>query len=212
MIIPAFNEERYIGRCLRSLCDQSLDAESFEVIVIDDGSSDHTSIVAREFEPLVHLVSNEANQGLPSSLNQGVRIARSPFIVRVDADDYVNRQFIEILLLFLSENSEFDAVACDYFLVDERERILSRRNCDESPIGCGIMFRRDQLIDLGLYDESFLAHEDQDLRIRFLKKHEIQRIPLPLYRYRRHAENLTNDMSTMGSFQEKLIAKHGELE
>ena len=58
-----------------------------------------------------------------------------------------------------------DAVACDYFLVDDNEKILSRCNCMESPIACGILFRRQQLIEIGMYDEDFLRHEDQDLRI-----------------------------------------------
>ena len=210
VLVPAFNEEQYLGRCLRSLSNQSLEPELFEVIVVDDGSSDRTPVIAREFGSSVTLILNESNRGLPFSLNVAIRASRSPFVVRVDADDYVNQQFLELLLLFLSENVEFDATACDYILVDDREQVLRRMNCEEFPIGCGIMFRRDHLVDIGLYDENFLVHEDEDLRIRFLRKYSITRVPLPLYRYRRHAENMTNDEARMSDFSVKLMEKHGE--
>ena len=69
------------------------------------------------------------------------------------------------------------------------------------------MFRTEQLIDIGLYDEDFLLHEEKDLRIRFLRKYSIERIPLPLYRYRRHHDNITNNDKNDLLFTEKLNNK-----
>jgi hypothetical protein len=80
----------------------------------------------------------------------------------------------------------------------------------DEPIACGIMFRTDQLIDVGLYDESFLLHEDRDLRFRFLKKYDIHRVELPMYRYRRHDTNITNDGAADELHRRKMIEKHGE--
>jgi len=210
VIVAAHNEERFIGRCIRSLLAQKFPRDRFEIIVVDDGSTDRTVEVTQSFGDSVRLLRNDANRGLPASLNRAIREVRSPFIVRVDADDYVNASFIEVLHLFLAENPSLDAVACDYLLVDDREEVIGRRNCMEEPIACGIMFRTDQMIDLGLYDESFLLHEDRDLRVRFLEKHEIHRVPLPLYRYRRHADNITNDAVAMEHHYRRLIDKHGE--
>lgn len=76
------------------------------------------------------------------------------------------------------------------------------------PIGCGIMFRIEQLIDIGLYDDGFLSHEDKDLRIRFEKKYSIHRVELPLYRYRRHDSNMTNDSELMDERMKSLREKH----
>jgi hypothetical protein len=70
------------------------------------------------------------------------------------------------------------------------------------------MFRIDQLIDIGLYDEGFFAREEEDLRIRFLEKYSIFRVQLPLYRYRRHENNLTNNSTHMQEYSEKLNNKH----
>ena len=103
-----------------------------------------------------------------------------------------------------------DAVACDYLLVDDREEVLARCDAMKEPIACGIMFRTEQLIDIGLYDESFLRHEDRDLRLRFLDRYLIHQVALPLYRYRRHDENITNDTAEMRRHEQRLREKHGE--
>ena len=89
------------------------------------------------------------------------------------------------------EYNNFDAVACDYYLVDDNEKILEKRNCLEYPIGCAIIFRVDQLIDIGMYDKDFLINEEVELRKRFEKKYSVERVPLPLYRYRQHVSNMT---------------------
>lgn len=210
VIVPAFNQEKYIGRCLRSLLSQNFPRDEFEIIVINDGSSDRTEYALNLFREDIRLIENETNLGLPASLNRGVHAAHAPFIVRVDSDDYVNANFLLFLQSFLAFNPYMDAVACDYLLVDDREEVLARRNCMEEPIACGIMFRTEQLIDIGLYDEGFLLHEDRDLRIRFLKKYSISRLELPLYRYRRHESNITNNAEAMEHHFENLRRKHGE--
>ena len=210
VIVAAHNQERYISRCLRSLLAQSIAREKFEIVVINDGSTDHTPSVLEEFVDEIVLITNESNIGLPASLNKDIRRARAPYVVRVDADDYVNNEFLHLLHGFLRENKYMDAVACDYLLVDEQEEVLARKNCLTDPIACGIMFRTEQLIDIGLYDESFLLHEETDLRMRFLKKHTIHRLELPLYRYRRHANNSTNDAAAMEHHRQRIIEKHGE--
>ncbi len=210
VIVAAHNQERYLSRCLRSLLAQSIAREKFEIVVINDGSTDHTPSVLEEFVDEIVLITNESNIGLPASLNKAIRRARAPYVVRVDADDYVNNEFLHLLHGFLRENKYMDAVACDYLLVDEQEEVLARNNCLTDPIACGIMFRTEQLIDIGLYDESFLLHEETDLRMRFLKKHTIHRLELPLYRYRRHANNSTNDAAAMEHHRQRIIEKHGE--
>ena len=210
VIVAAHNQERYISRCLRSLFAQSVAREKFEIVVINDGSTDHTPSVLEEFADEIVLITNESNIGLPASLNKAIRRARAPYVVRVDADDYVNNEFLHLLHGFLRENKYMDAVACDYLLVDEQEEVLARNNSLTDPIACGIMFRTEQLIDIGLYDETFLLHEETDLRMRFLKKHTIHRLELPLYRYRRHANNSTNDAAAMEHHRQRIIEKHGE--
>lgn len=208
VIVAAHNEERFIGRCLRSLVAQQFPRDKYDVIVVDDGSTDKTETILDTFADEVKILRNQENLGLPASLNKAITSTRSKFVVRVDADDYVNAAFLEVLYLFLAENPQFDAAACDYLLVDDREEVIGRRDAMKEPIACGIMFRTEQLIDIGLYDETFLRHEDRDLRVRFLDRYSIHHVPLPLYRYRRHEENITNDVEAMAHHERRLRDKH----
>ena len=208
VIVAAHNEERYLGRCLRSLLAQRFERSRYDVIVIDDASTDRTSAVLATFGDSVTVLRNETNLGLPASLNRAITSTHSKFIVRVDADDYVNSAFLDVMYMFLADNPQFDAAACDYLLVDDREEVISRRDAVKEPIACGIMFRTEQLIDIGLYDESFLRHEDRDLRLRFLDRYTIHHVPLPMYRYRRHDDNITNDTAEMAHHERRLHDKH----
>lgn len=208
VIVAAHDEERYIGRCIRSLVAQRFTRSQFEIVVVDDGSTDRTSAILETFGADVRVIRNDKNLGLPASLNKAITSTHSKFVVRVDADDYVNAAFLDVLYLFLAENPGFDAAACDYLLVDDREEVLRRADAMKEPIACGIMFRTEQLIDIGLYDESFLRHEDRDLRVRFLDRYSIHHVPLPLYRYRRHDDNITNDVVAMNFHEERLNEKH----
>ena len=74
-----------------------------------------------------------------------------------------------------------------------KRKYSQEKNSEKSPIGCGIIFKSQQILELGLYDENLLLHEDIDLRKRFEKKYKVIRLPLPLYRYRKHETNITND-------------------
>ncbi len=208
VIIPTYNQEKYLGRCLRSLMDQSMNRKDYEIIVVNDGSVDKTKFAANLFKEEICLINNKKNMGLPYSINKGILSAKGRFVVRVDSDDYVNKEFLNIPYNFLSSNLDLDAVSCDYFLVDDSEKVIKRENSNKKPIGCGIMFRLEHLLDLGLYDNKFLVHEDKDLRYRFLKKYKIFRIPLPLYRYRKHGKNITNNKLKMKKHLRQFKKKH----
>ena len=160
VIVAAHNEERYLGRCLRSLLAQRFERSRYDVIVIDDASTDRTSAVLATFGDSITVLRNETNLGLPASLNRAITSTHSKFIVRVDADDYVNSAFLDVMYMFLADNPQFDAAACDYLLVDDREEVISRRDAVKEPIACGIMFELPILIyfltKIGLVTPEFL--------------------------------------------------------
>lgn len=210
ILITAYNVEKYIGRAIRSAINQTVDRKSYEIIVINDCSTDRTRFALEIFEDDIRLFNNEKRLGLPASLNRGIKKAKGQYIVRIDGDDYVHKEFIKILELHLAMNEGTHAIACDYILVDDNEIVLAHKNCMEDPIACGIMFRLENIIDIGLYDEDFLCREDEDLRLRFLKKYTIERVKLPLYRYRRHENNMTNDVKKMDIFDKKLNEKYSK--
>jgi len=212
VIIAAYNQEKYIGRCLRSLLQQNLSNDLYEIIIVNDASDDRTSYALDLFcdprKSIIKVINNKNNLGLPSSLNKAIKFSDSKYIVRVDSDDWVSKDFLKILYTFLENNTYMDAIACDYTITNDKEEILERKNCNNYPIACGIMFRRKQILEIGLYDENFYWNEEKDLRIRFEKKYKIHRLELPLYRYRKHFSNMTNNQNSVNLYNQKLKEKH----
>ena len=105
IIVPVYNQEKYIGRCLRSLLAQSFPRNEYQIIVIDDGSTDKTSYALELFKNEIVLIRNKVNKGLPYSLNKGIKNTKSKYIVRVDSDDYVNEDFLKFLISYLEQNN-----------------------------------------------------------------------------------------------------------
>lgn len=209
LIITTFNYGQYIERAIRSALDQSLSKSEFEIIVVNDASTDATAQILENYSDVVRVYNLTANVGLSAARNFGIRKARGQNIVFLDADDYIHSEALRLQKLFLNENNALDAVSIDYFLVNERGQHIEHVSACEKPIACGIMFRKDHLYNIGLYDESFAAREEEDLRIRWTKAgYGIYHIPLPLYRYRMHDGNMTKDNDRMSNSQEQLNAKH----
>jgi glycosyltransferase involved in cell wall biosynthesis len=208
VIITSYNYARYLERAIRSALNQSLNTTSFEVIVVDDCSTDESHLILDNYAEDVKVIKLEKNSGLSAARNAGIKKAKGQFVVFLDADDYIQSDLLKVLSVFLTENNRLDAVAVDYYLVNEYGDHLEWVSSSEKPVACGIMFRKDLLFDIGLYDESFRAREEEDLRKRFLAKHNIFHIPLPLYRYRMHNNNLTKNTEEMEKHAQMLNEKH----
>ncbi|HWY38942.1 MAG TPA: glycosyltransferase family A protein [Bacteroidia bacterium] len=208
VIITTYNYENYIERAVRSALDQSLSKKEYEIIVVNDASTDNTKKILENYKDDVRVINLEKNGGLSAARNAGVKKAKGQFIFFLDADDYIHRDTLLIQKTFLSENNTLDAVSVDYYTVNERGAHIEHINSEKKPIACGIMFRKDLFYSVGLYDESFRAREEEDLRIRFLKKFKIYNIILPLYRYRMHNNNLTKNSREMKKYAKKLKQKH----
>lgn len=204
VIVAVYNGEEFIGRCLRSLVRQSMSHHEYEIIAVDDGSTDRTAYALSQFSGDVRVETHERNRGLPSAINSGLRVASGKYIVRVDADDFVNANFLTVLEIFLDSNMESQAVACDYLMVDDNEDVISREDASLRPIACGVMFRRSAMNDVGSMNEAYLMNEEREYRRRFEKLYSIDHLPIPLYRYRRHENNMTNDLERKNHYDDLL--------
>ena len=96
VIVCAYNHGKWIERCLRSLVNQDfVKKNEYEVIVIDDCSKDFTQKVLKNFNfPNFRFYKNKSNMGLPKSLNKAIKLAYGKYVVRVDSDDFVRRNFV----------------------------------------------------------------------------------------------------------------------
>ncbi len=207
IIITCFNREKFIARAIRSAIFQKFDRKEFEVIVVDDGSTDNSRKIIEDFGDDIIMIFHKRNMGLPTARNTGIRKARGRFVVHLDSDDYIHEDLIHVENLHLALNPDWGAVACDYVEIDEHESHIGRKKAEHHPIACGIMFRKEGLIDIGLYDEKMLMCEDEELRQRFEKKYYIGYVHLPLYRYTRHDSNMTNDQKQIKKYRRKIGRK-----
>lgn len=126
LIVPAYNMGKYLQRCLCSL--NLTGVEPLEVIVVNDGSTDDTLGIAREFEkeyPDIIKVTDKNNGGYGSSINAALKQARGEFVKILDADDALDAQALAEFLDFLSE-SDADAVISDFEKVDAHGRYLRK--------------------------------------------------------------------------------------
>jgi len=184
VILPVYNEEKFIRPTLRSLLQQEFDQE-YEIIVIDDGSSDGTTELVREFErdhERILFLRNDENQGITRSLNRGLEQAQGRYIARQDGNDLSSPNRLQLQHDFLKENNDTMLVGTSCTDIDEYgnpygpgrsvvsdperiARILPWRNC---LIHTSIMFRNAGW----RYREKFHYAQDYDLYLRMLTENE----------------------------------------
>ena len=204
VIIPYYEANNTINRCLRSLASQSISKEKFVVIIVDDGSKNSLKNNLQEYDFDIKSFYHDSNKGLPAALNTALYNISTRYFVRLDADDYVHANFLEILLLKFELDPETFAVSVDYKLVDELENTISVQSSSEYPIGCGIAFRTEILRNIGYYNEKMLMAEEIEYRKRAETIGKISRIALPLYKYVKHLSNMTNDDKNYDRYKKKI--------
>jgi glycosyltransferase involved in cell wall biosynthesis/8-oxo-dGTP pyrophosphatase MutT (NUDIX family) len=125
-IVPAYNTEEYIDRCLDSIVKQ--DHENIEIIIVDDGSTDRTSELCAKYERTdqrTRLIKLEKNYGLAHARNVGISFVRGDYISFVDSDDYIAKNFTSRLLNSITDN-KIDIVECANNCTSRTGRLLSK--------------------------------------------------------------------------------------
>ena len=193
IIITNYNYGNYLHRCIRSCLNQSLPNSEFEVIVVDDSSKDNSDNIVEEYKSLPNFryIRNRRNLGVAYSANNAIKKSKGKYVVRVDSDDYINKDLANILSFYLEENPKKFGVSCDYYLVNDNEEKIMQVSSVQKPIACGIMYNKKKLLKAGLYNSKFKHREEEELRSRLGDKYLINNLNLPLYRYRMHLSNKT---------------------
>jgi len=189
IIITNHNYAKYLQRCVRSCLSQK--HIPVEVIVVDDLSDDDSISKLQPFQDDIKIIKNFKNVGVAESANIGIKESRSQFVIRVDADDFVASEMCYFMTEYLELNHDAFCVSCDYLMVDNYENTLERKYAKEKNISCGIMYRRDLLLELGGNNHTMRHKEEEELRKRLGKKYKIHHMGMPFYRYRMHDDNKT---------------------
>ena len=191
IIITNYNYGKYLSRCLRSCLSQK--GALCEVIVVDDASTDNSMEALQPFNDEIKIIRNKKNVGCAESANRGIKAAKSQFVIRVDADDFVSADMSYFMKTYLESNHDAFCVSCDYVLVNEHEEIIERKYAEKNNISCGIMYRRDLLLEFGGYNAEMRHREEEELRKRLGEYYKIHHLRFPFYRYRMHKTNKTKE-------------------
>jgi glycosyltransferase involved in cell wall biosynthesis len=212
IIITNYNNKAFLGRAIRSCLKQSIDGSRYEVIVVDDCSTDKSKDVMVGYQDKIIRVELDQNVGVAEASNIGIKTALGSFVIRVDSDDYISENTILFMTEILLANPDIGFVYSDHYRVDEQEKILERVDINTIDLlkrhGAGIMFRKSYLEAIGLYDKSFRNAEDFELLTRYIKNFNGYHLRLPLYKYRQHGTNMTKDEAARKEWETKSIKKH----
>ncbi|MEN6382574.1 MAG: glycosyltransferase [Rectinema sp.] len=199
--MPTYNYGRYIEEAIQSVIKQTMD--DWELIVIDDGSTDNTMEVIKQFadNPQIRIISQE-NKGLNVTNNIAIRLASGKYIVRLDPDDSLDENMLLVLSNVLDTKPDVGLVYPDYYIVDikgdiieavRRQKIAEEVELLDLPAhGACTMGRREVLHDLG-YDETYTCQDGYDLWLRAIRKYKPYNVNIPLFYYRQHSLSLTRN-------------------
>ena len=226
-LVPVYQSEKTIKGCLDSILGQT--QTDFEVVVVDDGSTDNSAAIVDEIaskDSRVRLVRNRVNAGVAHSLNVGVDHTDADLVARLDADDEAATSRLQTQLermkaspaigvcgsfvTYIGRTTAHDRLA--RVPVEHEDIQAQLRETMHSPFyHPSVMFRRSLVLEAGGYRTFFKNAEDYDLWLRLSRQTTFANIPLPLTRYR-----LSTQGATMSRLKEQrlyaLLAKRSAAE
>jgi hypothetical protein len=203
VIIPSFNHARYIRECIDSVFCQTF--KDFEVIVVDDGSSDESLDILRSFGNRIRLIE-QSNRGTQAARNRGLQLAKGKYIALLDSDDGWLPNKLEVQIDALSRQPEIGLLYsfCHTINADgsRRKKEWHYGKPIDHPNGAlaqllqecfipalTVVFRRQCIDEVGYFDEELLGSGDWDMWIRIAAKYPIACVNEPLALYRLHTTN-----------------------
>lgn len=200
--ITNHNYGRFISQAIESVLAQTI--EDYEIIIIDDGSTDNSREIIEKYadnDKIRVILQNQ--HGLNVTNNIAMRAASGKYIMRLDADDYLDHNALLVMSNKLENDPELGLVFPDYYMVDEGGGILSieKRHdfstevtvMDQPAHGACTMIRRDFLMQLNGYDERYECQDGYELWIKFINHFKVDNVATPLFYYRQHGNNLTSN-------------------
>ncbi len=149
VIVPAFNAERTICKCMDSILKQTL--QEIEIIVVNDGSTDKTTEILQEYGKKYEnsKIIHKANGGVSAARNDGLKIATGKYIAFVDSDDYITKIFCEEMLnAACIESSDKGRDSVDIVICDYTTRFLCFQKNNQMPVGHPVTGKQDVEKDL----------------------------------------------------------------
>lgn len=203
VVLPVHDGARYLAAAIQSILDQTY--RHFELIVIDDGSTDDSAALAASFaDPRIVLVRNERNLGLARTLNRGLDLARGELVARMDADDIAAPARLERQVQRMRDDPGLAVLGTDITYIDPADRPLGRPRdlpCGATWVGWRllrgtclyhptVMLRRAAL-GAERYAEGYTHAEDYELWLRLARTQRLDNLGECLLQHRRYQQSVS---------------------
>jgi len=221
VVIPVLNRVKYIGNALDRVIEGKF--QNFEVIVIDNGSTDGTQKVVEEYaarDERIRLLHGKGGS-IASALNEGIKAAQGKYICQLDSDDEYTPDTLQMMVDHMESHPKCGLAISYYELMDEnRGKVEGIDPVTHSGYTRNQILRRDGggalrvfpkvvLEEMGYYDEEHFGNfgEDYDMVLKVGEKYDVDRVHEVLYRYRRHADNTDVTRDPLMKIQNKNNAR-----
>lgn len=223
VIIPTYNRASMIIECIESVFNQIF--TDFEIIIVDDGSSDNTEAVLRPYLDRITYIRQE-NKGNAAARNTGIEVAKGEFVAFLDSDDLWLPDKLEKQVRYLEDHPDIDMVcgngvifgntkdAGRLLIPNKRAKPLEKNGVTlkgdfmKSSVRCStIVIKKGVLEELGGFDANLRVCVDGDFSLRFLTKYRAAFMNEPLIRYRKHNDNISANREQRLLHSIKLINK-----
>lgn len=202
VIIPAYNQGHYLSKAIQSVLNQTY--QNLEIIVVDDGSTDDTALVAHSFQNPQIIYIFQDNSGLSSARNTGIRNAHGEFISYLDSDDLFLPDKLQILVDVFQQDPEVGFCAGQAIPINENEQPIGKI-FDKSiphltehlvfgnPLHVGsVLLRTSWQERVGEFDETLRSYEDWEMWLRLARAGcKMTYVPQPVSLYRFHTAQMT---------------------
>jgi len=213
------NYGKYLEQCLDSIYNQTF--RLFEVIVIDNGSSDdsRSRILRYKDYPDTRIIFQD-NIGLNATANIALRLAKAPYLIRVDADDYLHSEMISLLYSRIIADPDVSVAFPDYYHVDIEGSILSHEKrhdftsvelYDQPAHGACTLISVEKLRRSGGYSTEFTCQDGYELWLKMIRAGRVVHIDLPLFYYRQHPSSLSKNTHRLLATRSEIVKKHADL-
>lgn len=206
IIMSVYNGSRFLPESVNSILRQNF--RNWELIIIDDGSTDETLTSLEQFHDERIMIISQDHRGLTCALNTALKYARGRYIARMDADDISTDYRIEKQFRFLEKNTDYGLIGSSFVVIDDNDKetgtfytfnndayIRTMLTVDNQFCHGSVMFRKEVLERVGLFDIAYKYSQDYEMWWRIACKFKIANIPDVLYKWRKSESGISTKKS-----------------
>jgi glycosyltransferase involved in cell wall biosynthesis len=220
IILPTYNCASFLPLSIGTILSQTYN--SYEIIVVDDGSTDNTKEVLYPFMQRIKYIRLEQNKGLPTARNIGIRSAQGKYTAFIDADDLWLPEKLQTDIEYFETHPEVSMVYSKHINIDEKGNNFNGNTKKQLPSGniftqlfseqnfiitSSVVVRKNVFETTGLFDERLFNCQDWDMWLRIAFHFKVAGINKPLVKYRHNPHSLSKNRNNVLKYQKMVIDK-----